>query len=106
MSTYAQWIYVAVFLWCCICLLVGHRAGKINLWDCITTTKDSRTFTDAKKLAYIGAFVVMSVTFAYWGMVDRLTEWYALLYVGAWVTGKFLGDREQRLQQEIKAKAP
>lgn len=103
-ETVAPWIYMIVLLWCIFCLGYGHHRRKINLWDCVTTTKvdqltkEAKTFTDPKKLAYIGAFVVMSVTFAYWGLIDRLSEWYALLYATTWVAGKALGDREQRLQ--------
>lgn len=102
----APWIFILVLLWCCVCLGYGHRAGKINLWDLITTSKrlvdgaESRSFTDPKKLAYVGAFVVMTVGYAYLCLLDRLSEWYAVAYVGAFVLGKWLGDREQRLSQK------
>lgn len=104
-AAFAPWLYMFVLLWVCLCLGAGHHRGKINLWDTITTTKSGRTFTDAKKLAYIGSFVVMATGFAYLAMVDKLTEWYAMIFVAAWVTGKFLGDREQRLQALGKPEA-
>lgn len=101
--TPAQLLYVAVLIWCCCCLGYGHHTKKIDLWSLITTTKDEHEYTDAKKLAYIGAFVVSTVTLAYWGIVGDLnTEYiaYATLYFATWLGGKFLGDREQRLQKQ------
>lgn len=96
-------IYVLVLLWMVACLGWGHHSGKINLWDCITTTaKSGKTFTDPKKLAYTGAFAVMAVGFAYQVIADKLTEWFCFIFVSAFVVGKWLGDREQRLGQEKK----
>lgn len=94
----APWLYMGVLLWVCCCLGYGHHNKLIDLWTLITTTKGDKTYVDGKKLAYVGSFVVMSITFAYWGLIDKLTEWYAALYVAAWVAGKWLGDREQRLK--------
>jgi hypothetical protein len=103
--TTAQLIYVGVLLWCCCCLGYGHHTHAINLWTLITTTKNEKEFADAKKLAYIGAFVVSTVTLAYWGVVGKelSPEYiaYATLYFGTWLGGKYLGDREQRLQRQI-----
>lgn len=100
----APWLYMLAMVWLCVCLYFGHRSGKINLWDCVTTTKGDKTFTDSKKLAYIGTFVVMAIGFAFLALTDRLTEWYATIFVAAFITGKFLGDREQRLHKEIEVK--
>lgn len=102
----APWVYLLVLLWVIFCLAHGHRAGRIDLWTLITTTKNEKTYVDGKKFAYIGAFVIMAITFAYWGMIDKLTEWYAALFVGAFVVGKWLGDREQRLNSQPQAGGP
>lgn len=102
----APWLYMCVLLWVCGCLFVGQRTKRIDLWTTITVTKGGKEYVDPKKLAYVGAFVLMSITFAFWGMIDRLTEWYAALYVGAWVAGKWFGDREQRLQQQQPKEVP
>lgn len=102
---WTQIVYVGVLVWVCICLAIGHLGKKIDLWSAITTSKKLddgtvKTIVDPKKLAYIGAFVIMAVTFAYWGLINRLSEWYATIFVAAFVLGKWLGDREQRLQQQ------
>lgn len=108
--TEAQYIYIAVLLWCCCCLGAGHIKGKVNLWTLITTTKDGREYTDPKKLAYIGTFVVSMVTLAYWGIIgpELTVEYvaYATLCFSVWVGGKYLGDREQRLQRKDEQLSP
>lgn len=97
-TTAAKIIYVLVLLWLVGCIWRGHRDKHINLWHCITiTAKDGKTYTDPKKVAYIGAFVVMAVAFAYLAVVDQLTDWFCATFVSAFVLGKWLGDREQRL---------
>src|SRR5688572_14698314 len=91
----AKVLYVCVLLWLVVCLYAGHRDRKLNLWDCVThTAKDNKTYTDPKRLAYIGAFAVMSVAFAYFAVRDILTDWFCGIYVSAFVLGKWLGDRE------------
>lgn len=102
----APWVYIGTLVLCVICLGVGHRTKAINLWDCVTTTKGGQVFTDPKKLAYIGAFVLMGTAFAYLALLDRLTEWYAGAFVSAFVIGKWLGDREQRLNRAIEVQKP
>lgn len=100
----AAWIYVGALCWPLACLSYWHATGKIDLLTTITTTKDARTFVDGKKLAYIGAFAASTIAFAYLAVTERFTEWYAMLYLSAFVAGKWLGDREQRLQKANESK--
>lgn len=98
MKDWATWIYIGALLWLVVCLGFGHRMGKVNLWELVTATaKDGKVRTDGRKLYECGAFLVMTLAFAYWAVIDRLTEWYALLYVGAWVAARSMRDREKRL---------
>lgn len=98
----ADYIYFAAILMVTFCLWRGHRTGQINLWDAVTTTaRDGRVRTDARKLYEAGAFVVMTIAFSYLVVQDKLSEGYAAIYVGAFVTAKFLRDREQRLNRQI-----
>ena len=100
-ATTADWIYVAALLWPLLCLAYLHAKGRIDLISCITVTKDGKTFVDGKKLSYVGTFAVMATGFAYLLLAGKLTEWYAGLFAGSFILGKFLGDREQRLQKAI-----
>lgn len=99
----ADYIYFAAILTVAFCLWRGHRSGYINLWDTVTTTKDGQIRTDARKLFEAGAFVVMTIGFSYLVVQDKLTEAYAAIYVGAFVTARIFRDREQRLNRQIDA---
>jgi len=95
---------VLVLLFIVWCLYRGHRAGHINLWEVVTATdKRGITRTDSRKMFEAGAFVVMTIGFAYLVVQGKLTEVYAAIYVGAWVTARYLRDREQRLNIMPKA---
>lgn len=99
MKDAATWLYIAVLVWIVLCLGHGHRTGKVNLWDLVTATaRDGATRTDGRKLYECGAFLVMTVAFAYWAVIDRLTEWYAAIYVAAFVAARSMRDREKRLE--------
>jgi hypothetical protein len=102
----ASIVYLLVLLWPLICLTWLHAKGRIDLLTSITTTKEDKTFVDGKKLAYVGTFAVMATGFAYLAQTEKLTEWYAGLMVGAFVAGKWLGDREQRLNKAAEAAKP
>lgn len=103
MAELAPAIYVAILLCLVLCLARGHRTGEINLWELVTATdRGGNKRTDGRKLFETGAFVVMTTAFAYWALVGRLTEWYALIYVGAFVAARSLRDREQRLNSVLK----
>ena len=98
-ATVAAWIYIGTLLWPLVCLTYLHAKGKVDLLTSITTTKDGKTYVDPKKLTYVGAFAVAATAFAYLAVTDRFTEWYVGLFLAAFVTGKILGDREQRLSK-------
>lgn len=97
----AAWIYVSALIWPLLCLTYLHARGRIDLLSSVTTTKDGKEYVDGKKLAYIGAFAAMTIAFAYLAVTDRFSEWYVMVYATAFVGGKWLGDREQRLQKAI-----
>lgn len=103
-QTGAKLIFVIALVWPLVCLWIGHRASKVNLWDCVTIkAKDGAVYTDPKKVTYMGGFVVMATAFAYFTVVDQLTDWYAAIFVSAFIIGKWLGDREQRLGRSADA---
>lgn len=105
-ETAAAWIYIVTLLWPLVCLTWLHVNGRIDLLTSITTSKDGKTYVDPKKLTYVGAFAVAATAFAYLAVTDRFTEWYVGLFLAAFVTGKILGDREQRLSKAAEAKQP
>lgn len=100
----ASWIYIVTLLWPLVCLTYWHAKGRIDLLTAITTTKDGNTYVDGKKLAYVGAFAVMAIAFAYLAVTDRFTEWYAMLFAAYAAGGKIMGDREQRLSKASETK--
>lgn len=102
----AAWVYIVTLIWPLVCLTYWHVRGRIDLFSAITTTKGDKTFVDGKKLAFVGAFAVGATAFAYLAVTDRFTEWYASLFFLFCAGGKYLGDREQRLQKAIDAQTP
>lgn len=100
----AAWIYIFTLLWPLLCLTYLHAKGKIDLLSSITISKDDKTYVDGKKLAYVGAFAAATIAFAYLAVTDRFSEWYVSAYLLAFVGGKWLGDREQRLSKAAEAK--
>lgn len=101
----ASWIYIVTLLWPLACLTYLHAKGKIDLISAITVTKGGNEYVDGKKLAYVGAFAAMTIAFAYLAVTDRFSEWYVMVYATAFVGGKWLGDREQRLSKAADVKA-
>ena len=98
----ADYVYVLTLIIVVLCMYRGQRERNINLWDCVrATTKDGKIVTDARKLFEAGAFVVMTVAFSYLVVQDKLTEFYAAIYVSAFVAARSLRDREQRLNRLI-----
>lgn len=98
----AAGVYVFALIWCCACLYHGHRTGKINLWDTVTSTdRTGAVRTDAKRLYLAGAFVVMTATLALLAVISKLSEWYAFLYVGAFVVADIGRNVAQIKQQQV-----
>jgi len=103
----ADWLYLLLLLTAVLCLWRGHRTGAINLWDTVRTTKKGKDgapdfiYTDPRKLFEVGAFVVMTCGFSYQVIQGKLSEWYAGIYVAAFVTARALRDREQRLNRVL-----
>lgn len=101
-DNWAAWLYVAILLWLVCCLGYGHHTGKVNLWELVTATdRHGVDRTDSRKLFETGAFLIMTTAFAYWALIDKLTEAFAAIYVGAFVTARYLRDREQRMNRVI-----
>lgn len=88
--------YLVMLLWIAVCLSWGHRTGKVNLWEIVTTTdRNGIRRTDGRKLFEAGAFVVMTATFVLISVTGRLTEWYAFVYVASWVAARGWRDYQQ-----------
>ncbi len=77
-------------------LVIGHLRGKINMWELVTSTdKTGIMRTDPRKMFECGAFVVMTIAFSYLTIVGKMTEFYATIYVGAFVAARTLRDFAQ-----------
>ena len=99
----AKIIYVLVLLWLILCLGWGNKTGRIDLWELATVTdKHGKVRTDNSKLYETGAFLVMTLTFCFLGVLDKLSEWYALIYVSAWVASRAMARKDKMAD----AKAP
>jgi len=87
-------------------LLLQHRRGTLDLNYLITSTdKKGKTRVDGRKLGEVGAWYVMTLGLWYLVVHDKITEFYVLAYLGAFVTARFLRDREQRLNKQIDISA-
>ena len=73
-------------------------AGSPNLLDLLTATdkKDNVRF-DARKCWEAGAFFTSSWVFIYLTITGKLTEWFFIGYMAAWVVARAMRDREHRL---------
>ena len=101
----ADWLYFGALTWALICIFIGQRTGKLNVWDMVTATDaNGVVHTDGRKFQELGAFVVMTVGFSHLVVTGKITEWYAGIYVSAFVTARWLRDREQRLNREMGLK--
>lgn len=96
----ADWMYLAILLTAILCLYRGHRSGKIDLWTVITA-HGKGTVVDGKKLFAAGAFVSATCWGAHMAIQGKMTEWFMVLYLSAFVAYKWAGDREQRLNRMI-----
>ena len=78
-----------------------HRdksADKPSLLDLLTATvKTGKVRFDARKCWEAGGFFVSTWAFVYVVVTKNLTEWFFVGYMFAWVTARFLRDREKRL---------
>ena len=102
----ADYIYVFTLLIIVLCMYRGHRQARINLWEVVTATdKEGKTRTDSRKMFEAGAFTVMTISFAYLVVQDKLTEFYAAIYVGAFVTARIFRDRAQIADRALDVKA-
>jgi hypothetical protein len=102
----AAFYFIALLL-AALCLARAHRESKINLWDMVTATdRAGKERTDGRKMFETGAFFVMTLTFAVLTVTAKLTEWYALIYVGAWVTARIFRDKAQMQQRLTDGSAP
>ena len=89
-----------------ISLLRMHRDPKApNLIDLLTSTdRKGVTRMDARKCWEAGAFCVSTWAFVFLTASGKLSEFFFVGYMGAWVGARFLRDREKRLSLEPKAK--
>lgn len=97
----ADWLFLVMLMTAVFCLYKGHRNKDVDLWDVVRAKKNEEVFTDPRKLFEAGAFVVMTVGFAHMTIQGKLTEWYAMIYVAAWVAARAIRDREQRLNKAL-----
>ncbi|SRR5258708_16886717 len=96
-------MYVLALLVIIIVLIIGHLRGKINMWELVTSTdKEGKVRTDPRKMFECGAFVVMTIAFSYLTIVGKMTEFYATIYVGAFVAARTLRDIAQLKDKAIE----
>ena len=82
-------ILLAVVLIGMVCLWWLHRDSntRLNLSDIIATNGK----INERKLTRFGAWVVSTWGFVYLIIDDKLTEWYFVGYMGAWVANALIG---------------
>lgn len=82
-----------------VSLIRMHRDQNApNLTDLITSTdRTGRVRFDARKCWEAGAFLTSTWGFVFLTASFKLTEFFFIGYMGAWVGARFLRDREQRL---------
>lgn len=98
----ADAIYVFTLAMVIICLYKGQRQASINLWDMVTSTdRQGAVRTDGRKFFEVGVFVVMTVGFSYLLLIGKMSEFYAVIYVGSFIGARALRDREQRLNKQL-----
>ena len=61
-----------------------HSTSKFSFEDAFL---DEAGKTSHARIAYFVALVVSTWAFAYLTMQDKLTEWFFVAYMGAWVVG-------------------
>ena len=91
----------------CACIGIGvsllkmHRdPAQPNLTDLITSTdKTGKVRYDARKCFEAGAFLTSTWGFVFLTASFKLTEFFFIGYMSAWVGARFLRDREQRLSK-------
>ena len=88
-----------------VSLLRMHRDPDApNLMDLITSTdRTGRTRLDPRKCFEAGAFLSSTWAFVFLTASGKLTEFFFIGYMSAWVGARFLRDREQRLGKDQKA---
>ena len=91
-----------------VTLLRMHRdPQQPNLLDLITSTdRTGRARLDPRKCFEAGAFLTSTWGFVFLTASGKLTEFYFIGYMGAWVGARFLRDREQRLGSQQRQKQP
>ena len=82
-----------------VSLLRMHRDKELpKLTDLLTSTdRKGKVRFDARKCFEAGAFLTTTWAFVFLTAQGKLTEFYMISYVGAWVVARSMRDREQRL---------
>lgn len=98
-----NFVYILTFVVVALIVLGGHARGKIDLWDLVTATdRTGKRRTDGRKLAEMGAFFVMTVSFYFLTITGKMSEWYAGLYAAAWVGARAWRDFAQIKHDQVK----
>lgn len=85
--------------------LIKAHFNKENEFDLIKLLAyDSDGKMSDSKARLNGAFVVMTWAFVFLTMQGKLTEWYALIYVAAWVTDR-IAARSAKLKESLTVSA-
>lgn len=79
---------------------LNRQDNGLDFSDLITSTdRKGRVRVDARKCFELGAFLTSTAVFAFITVVDKLTEWFFVGYMTAWVGARWLRDRERRLDR-------
>lgn len=80
-------------------LLTMHKDRNLpSLTDLITSTdKKGKVRFDSRKCFEAGAFLSSTWAFVFLTAQGKLTEFFFVGYMGAWVIARSMRDREQRL---------
>jgi hypothetical protein len=72
-----------------------EKFNLIKIFAIDTTTGEASD----SKVRLNTAFVIMTWAFIYITLQDKLTEWYVVVYAGAWVTDRFLARMNKQKDQ-------
>ena len=100
-------IYLLTLVIGVFCIARGHRQGKINLWELVTSTdRNGVVRTDGRKLFEVIGMSVMVITFYFLTITARLSEWYVLIFAVSVIGARIARDIAQIKQAALGAQPP
>ena len=100
-------IYLMTLIAGAACIARGHRTGKLNLWDMVTSTdRNGIVRTDGRKMFEVIGQSVMVITFYFLTITARLSEWYVLIFAVSVIGARIARDVAQIKEAALGATRP